>query len=136
MLPTLLLPALILSAPGTDEGTFAFTKARLAAVKSGDLDRILALYDPWAEAVGSDGRLAKGTEALRTRWTALLAGGPLQVELKEITYMAGPDGVFAHAVISMTAPGQAPVLQHVTEYRVRKQGRWVLRYEAFQAAKG
>lgn len=136
MLPTLLIPALVMAAPGVDEGTFAFTKARLAAVKSGDLDRILALYDPWAEAVGSDGRLAKGSDALRTRWTGLLAKGPLQVELKEISYVAGPDGVFAHAVIALTAPGEAPVLQHVTEYRVRKQGRWLLRYESFQRAQG
>lgn len=136
MLPALFLPALVLATPGTDEGTFAFTKARLAAVRSGDLDKILALYDPWAEAVGSDGRLAKGAEALRAHWAGLLAQGPLQVELKEISYVAGPDGVFAHAVISLTAPGQAPVLQHLTEYRVRRQGRWLLRFESVQPAKG
>jgi len=135
MLPALLLPALVFAAPGADEGTFAFTKARLAAVQSGDLDRILALYDPWAEAVGSDGRLAKGAEALRARWAELLSKGPLQVELKEITYVGGGEGIFAHAVISLTAPGQAPILQHVTEYRVRKNGRWLLRYEAVQPAK-
>ena len=136
MLPALLIPALVLAAPGTDEGTFAFTKARLAAVNSGDVDRILALYDPWAEAVGSDGRLAKGAEALRARWIGLLAKGPLQVALKEVTYVGGPDGIFAHAVIALTVPGQAPVLQHITEYRVRKQGRWVLRYETVQLAQG
>ncbi|HJV91605.1 MAG TPA: nuclear transport factor 2 family protein [Holophagaceae bacterium] len=136
MLPTLLLPALILAAPGTDEGTFAFTKARLAAIAAGDVDRILALYDPWAEAVGTDGRLAKGPEALRARWTGLLAKGPLRVELKEVNYVAGPDGVFVHALIALTTPGEPPVLEHVTEYRVKKQGRWLLRYESFQRAEG
>lgn len=136
MLPTLLLPALVLAAPGADEGTFTFTKARLAAIQAGDVDRILALYESGAEAVGSDGRLVKGPEALRARWTALLAQGPLQVAVKEVTYVGNGEGIFAHALIELTAPGQPPVLQHVTEFRVRRQGRWVLRFESFQPAKG
>lgn len=135
MNPFLMVPALILIAPGADEGTFALTRARLQAVNAGDVDAVMSLYEGGAEALLPDGRRVKGA-ALRQAWTDSFAKGKPKVELKEVTYVAGPDGVFAYGTLLVTREGQAPETFTHTEFRVRRGGRWVVRFEGRVVSKG
>lgn len=136
MYPVLILPALVMAAPGADEGTFALTRARLQAVNAGDVEGLMAYYDGHAEAMLPDGRRIKGAEALRAAWKETFAKGKPQVELKEVTYLANPDGVFAFGTIVVTREGQPQETLTWSEYRVKRQGRWMVRFEGRTPSKG
>jgi ketosteroid isomerase-like protein len=123
-------------APGTDEGTFALTRARLQALNSGDVEAVLGLYEGNAELVLANGTRVKGTDGLRAAWKETFAKGKPKVELKEVTYLASPDGVFAYGTVTLTREAAAPETYTFTEYRVRRQGRWLVRFEGHVAAKG
>lgn len=136
MLPTLLLPALIALAPGTDEGTFALTRTKLQALNAADVDSVMGLYEGNAELVLANGTRVKGADHLRAAWAETFAKGKPKVELKEVTYLASPDGVFAYGTVVLTREGAAAETYTFTEYRVKRQGRWLVRFEGHTPAKG
>ncbi len=136
MTPTLILPALVMLAPGADEGTFALTRAQLQALNAGDVDGLLGLYEGNAELLRADGTRVKGAANLRAAWAEVFAKGKPKVELKEVTYLASPDGVFAYGTLVLTRDSQAPETYTFTEYRVKRQGRWLVRFEGHAPAKG
>ncbi|HJW08227.1 MAG TPA: nuclear transport factor 2 family protein [Holophagaceae bacterium] len=134
MLP-LLLPALIALAPApapADDGTIAFTQARVAAMNSRNVDALVDLYESGAEAVQADGRSCKGAAALRTAWQERLTAQP-KVEVKDATYVAGPDEVFVYGVLlTSPTPGGEPIAERFSELRIKRHGRWYLRFESRQ----
>ncbi len=131
MLP-LLLPAL-LAAGSADDGTLAFTQARLQAMNARNLDALVELYETGAEAVQADGRSFKGAAALRAAWQERLATGA-KTQVKDATYVSSPDEVFVYGVVATepAAPGAAPTTERFSELRVRRHGRWYLRFESRQ----
>jgi ketosteroid isomerase-like protein len=136
MTPFLLLPALVMAAPGADEGTFTLTKARIQAVNAGDVDGLMNYYESNAEALLPDGRRIKGSQALRDAWKETFAKGMPKVEVKEVTYLASPDGVFAYGTVVVNREGQATETYTWSEYRVKRQGRWMVRFEGRTPFKG
>lgn len=136
MTPTLLLPALVMLAPGAEDGTFALTRSQIQALNAGDLDALMGLYEGNAELMRADGTRVKGAANLRAAWTEIFAKGRPKVELKEVTYLASPDGVFAYGTLTVTREAAAPESYTFTEYRVKRQGRWLVRFEGHTPAKG
>ncbi len=136
MTPFLILPALVMVAPGADEGTFTLTRARVQAVNAGDVDGLMTYYEGSAEALLPDGRRIKGAQALRAAWKETFAKGTPKVEVKEVTYLASPDGVFAYGTVVVNREGQAAETYTWSEYRVKRQGRWMVRFEGRTPLKG
>ena len=134
MLP-LLLPSLLAFAGSADDGTLGFTEARLRAVNAHDVAAVVSYYESGAESVGSDGRSAKGDEALRAAWQARFAAGAGKVEMKDLNYVASADEVFVYGLVSSGTEGQAPMLERFTELRVKRHGRWYVRFESRQPVK-
>jgi uncharacterized protein (TIGR02246 family) len=136
-------PALVLSAAEpAGAGTFDLTKAWLRAVNGRDLDGLMGIYDrdPFSVKVQLDGQRRQSWEEIRESWRALFeANTELQVEVKEIYYLASPDGVFAQgtAIFTSTPKDGARVSRTVrfAQYRMKRQGRWVLRFDSAQEAK-
>ena len=131
---SLLLPALIALAPTpapADDGTIAFTQARVAAMNARNLDALVDLYESGAEAVQPDGRTCKGAVALRSSWQERLTAQP-KVEVKDATYVASPDEVFVYGVMVTNPAGADPVSERFSELRVKRHGRWYLRFESRQ----
>ncbi|GAA5514981.1 hypothetical protein Dcar01_03745 [Deinococcus carri] len=111
------------TAPGDMNATFA------RAFNAGDIEQLLALYEPGGQLVQQGGRVAVGPEAMRTGLQALLHLGGTMTSENIYTFQAGDIALLrAHWRLTTTGEdGQPLVLEGQTAEVVRCQrdGRWL-----------
>jgi uncharacterized protein (TIGR02246 family) len=134
----LLFGAQSIQAQSTDQGNQAVEHSRIqstidtnnAAVAAGDMDAILATYEPNAVLVGQPGMPAMGTAALREAFKQFLALAPkLTIASQEVIQA---DDIALHSYtwkMSGKAPDGSPVEQSgfsVVVLRKQPDGRWLM----------
>ena len=101
-----------------------------AAVAAGDMDGILATYEPNAVLVGQPGRPAMGTPALREAFKHFLALNPKIAIVKQDVLQAGDIALHSYTwTMSGKTPDGNPVAQSgfsVVVLRKQPDGRWLM----------
>ena len=95
------------------------------ALNSGDLDGLVALYEPDATLIPQPGQEAKGRDAIREALAPLVAGGA-QIDLKvERTVQSGEELAATYGVWSMKAGDQEMSGKTVEVVRRQPDGTWL-----------
>ena len=99
------------------------------ALNAGNLDALVALYEPQASLMPSPGTLVAGTSAIREALAAFLAGKPtMQIAPRLVSQSGDLAVVAAKWQLGMTGPdGKAAQMQGQSVEIVRRQsdGRWL-----------
>jgi uncharacterized protein (TIGR02246 family) len=103
----------------------------LQALQAGDLDTVLALYEPGAAFyLVSTGELTHSTEVMRAEYAALIAMKPTMA-IQEITTTLHLDGALAttrmRSTMEATAPDGTPIrasLHSLEVVRKQRDGTW------------
>jgi uncharacterized protein (TIGR02246 family) len=100
-----------------------------AAFNRGDLDAVLALYEPQATMVAQPGQVAEGHGAIREALHRFLALQPTLTPEKQALVTAEDIALLiVHATLHGTGPDGAPVhMEHTSADVLRRQadGRWL-----------
>jgi uncharacterized protein (TIGR02246 family) len=95
------------------------------AMNAGDLDGLVALYEPNATLVTAPGQVATGTEAIRMGLKGFLDQKP-QIDLKVEQTVGGSDGLAAcYGVWTMTVGGQEMTGKSIEIVRRQADGTWL-----------
>lgn len=100
-----------------------------AALNSGSLDELVALYEPQASLMAQPGKLVSGTGAIRDALAQFLAGKPkMSLSAKLVSQSGDLAVVTAKWDLSMTGPDGKPANmtgQSVEVVRRQSDGRWL-----------
>lgn len=100
-----------------------------AALNSGSLDELVALYEPQASLMAQPGKLVSGTAAIRDALAQFLAGKPnMSLSAKLVSQSGDLAVVTAKWDLSMTGPDGKPANmtgQSVEVVRRQSDGRWL-----------
>src|SRR6266542_5222304 len=95
------------------------------ALNSGDLDGLVALYEPDATLIPQPGQEAKGRDAIREALSPLVGGGA-QIDLKvERTVRSGDDLAATYGVWTMKADDQDLSGKTIEVVRRQPDGTWL-----------
>ena len=114
-----------MNAATPDELDTLFAKA----LNAGDLDALMALYEPGATLMASPGSVVAGTAAIRTALAGFLAGKPaMTISARTLSQTGDLALVSAQWRLSMTSPdGKSATLngQSVEVLRRQPAGHWL-----------
>lgn len=110
-----------MAARSPDELDVLFEKA----MNAGDLEGLVALYEPNAMLIAGPGQEATGTEAIRAGLKAFLDQKP-QIDLKvEQTLKGGEDMAACYGVWTMKAGGEELTGKSIEIMRKQADGTWL-----------
>jgi uncharacterized protein (TIGR02246 family) len=95
------------------------------AMNEGDVEGLVALYEPNATLVAGPGQEATGTDAIRAAMKGFLDGNP-RIDLKvEQMVRGGEDLVACYGVWTMEAGGQTQTGKSIEIVRRQPDGTWL-----------